>query len=248
MWATHIPNLDFIKALPVLCGREEGGEGVDGGQPGEGRTGAGEQNPEGGQQAAEGTGKTEGESPEGNPQAKIAAQQEIIDRLDNQRKEKDRELEELRKFKETKENESLSEQDRINKRIEKLESEIAAKDSTLQKLVVKQAFSSVEGIDWHDAGTALSLIDLSGFEIVIDEKTGIPAIKDAAGFKAAAEQLAKDKPFLVKTPEKEAPKEKTGPQEWQGGKTGGIPAPKQSEEQSRRARLLSKFPAAGAGR
>lgn len=234
MWSSHIPNLDFKTALPVLCGRET--DGVESGQPGEGGTGAGEQKST--EQSA-GTGEKDGGS-EGNPQAKITAQEEIIARKQQQLTEKETELEELRKFKSKAEQAKLTDQEKIDLRIKELEESNSAKDKTLQKLVQKNAFISANDVAWHDPETALSLIDLSSFEIVVDENTGIPSIKDQKGFAEAIAKLAKDKPFLVKTPSTEG--DKPGAQAWTGS-TGTPPKAKESADASERERLKKKFPA-----
>lgn len=236
MWSSHIPNLDFIKALPVLCGREGDEDEDKSGQPGEGGTGAGDNKAEGGN--ADGTGDDKGES-QGDPQKKITAQEEIIARKQRQLEETNSELEELRKFRKEAEDAKLSEKERIDQRVKELEESDAKKSASLQKLVVKNAFLSSNDVDWHDSETALSLIDLSEFEIVVDDE-GMPSIKDSKGFAAAIAKLAKDKPYLVKTPTEGGDGK---PAAWQGQKTGSTPAPKTSEKQAERKRLQDKFPA-----
>ena len=236
MWSSHIPNLSFSPVLPVLCGRENDED--EGQQPGEGGTGAGEKKSEG--TKSEGTGGSDADDHDGDPQKKIAAQEEIIARLARQREERDNELEELRKFRKEAEDAKLSDQEKIDQRIKELEESDSKKSATLQKLVVKNAFLSANDVAWHDPETALSLIDLSSFEIVVDGD-GLPSIKDSKGFADAIAKLAKDKPFLVKTPTDDD--EKPGARTWKGDKTGDAPKPKQSSQASERERLMKKFPA-----
>lgn len=240
MWSSRIPNLEVSTVLPVLCGRE--GEENEGEQPGEGGTGAGEKKSA---EKSKDAGNSEGES-QGDPQKKIAAQDEIIARKQRQLEELTPELEELRKYREEAENAKLSEKERIDKQIEALEKSQSAKDLALQKLVIHNNFLAANDVVWHDAETALSLLDTSGFEIVTDEN-GIPAVKDKAAFKKAIAKLAADKPYLVKTSnadeDDDAGKGK-GPKQWTGGKTGDAPKPgKQSDAAADRARLLQKYPA-----
>lgn len=240
MWSSHIFDTSlFSLNLPALVGREEGENEEDGGQPNAGGAGEGD-NKAGGSNAAA-AGDDKGES-QGDPQKKISAQDEIIARKQRQLDEQTTELEDLRKYRETAENAKLSEKERIDKRIEELEGSNTAKDAALQKLVLHNSFLASNDVQWHDAETALSLLDTSGFEIVVDEKTGIPAVKDKDAFKKAIAKLAADKPYLVKTPAEDGGDSGKGPKEWKG-KTGETPKPKDSEESAERQRLLRKFPA-----
>lgn len=238
MWLSHISNLEVKPVLPVLCGREEDEDNED---KGAGGAGSGEDNAGGGNGAG-GTGDDKGGS-QGDPQKKIAAQDEIIERLSRQREERDAELQELREYREQAENAKLSDKEKIDKQIEDLTKANESKDATLQKLVVNNAFLSANDVTWHDPETALSLIDISDFEIVVDEKTGIPAIKDKKGFAEAIAKLAESKPYLVKTQSDDDEEDgKPGPRAWKG-KTGDTPKPKASEKAAERERLKSKYPA-----
>lgn len=241
MWSSHIPSIDLSKVkFPTLTGRENDEEENDEGQPGEGGTGAGEQKSEA--DKAKGAGDDD-EADLGDPQKKIAAQQEIIARKQRQLEEVGPELEELRKFKQQAEEAKLSDEEKTNKRLKELEESDSKKSAALQKLVVKNAFLSSNDVVWHDPATALSLLDTSGFEIVSDED-GVPSVKDEKAFAAAIAKLAKDKPFLVKTSASDEEEEEKGPREWKGSKTGSVPAaPAKSKEQAQRDRLLKKFPA-----
>ena len=237
MWLSHIPNLEVISVLPVLCGREE--DGGNGEPAGTGGAGSGEPKPEG--DKPEGASDKSDDGSQGDPQKKIAAQDEIIERLSQQRKEKDEKLQELLKYKEDAENAKLSDQQKIDKRIKELEESDAAKSETLQKLVVNNAFLAANDVTWHDPETALSLLDTSDLEFVVDEKTGVPTVKDKKAFAKAIAKLAEDKPYLVKTqPAEDDPK--PGPKAW-NGKTGDSPKPKASEEANERRRLQEKYPA-----
>lgn len=235
MWSSHIPNLEINSVLPVLCGREDGAE--DENLAGTGGAGSGEQKAEG-ENKSEAAGDNGNGSP-GDPQKKIAAQDEIIERLAKQREEQDSELQELRKYREESENAKLSEQEKIDKRIKELEESDTAKSQKLQKLVINNAFLASNDVTWHDPETALSLLDTSGFEIV-EDKNGIPTVKDKKAFATAIAKLAEDKPYLVKTPSEDG--EKPGPKAW-NGKTGDAPKPKTSEKAAERARLEQKYPA-----
>lgn len=239
MWWSHIPNLNLeVKpVLPVLCGRENDEDDENENKSGNGGAGTGEQKPEGGK--PEGASEDGGES-QGDPQKKIAAQEEIIARLAQQRQDADVELEELRKFKKASEDSKLSDQEKSTKRIAELEESVGAKDKTLQKLVINNAFLSANSVAWHDPETALSLLDTSGFEIVVDDN-GIPSVKDKKAFAAAIAKLAEDKPYLVKAKE-DSEDDKGGPKNW-NGKTGDGPKKRQTEETAERERLKNKYPA-----
>lgn len=72
---------------------------------------------------------------------------------------------------------------------------IAAKDDTIRRLTVENAFMTLKELEWHDPATALKLVDLS--EVEFDEETG--KVKDRKLLLTAAKALAKDKPFLVRS-------------------------------------------------
>jgi hypothetical protein len=236
MWSSHIPNLEVISVLPTLCGREDG----DGEENPAGTGGAGAGEPSGSGNGPTGTSDNDGES-SGDPQKKITAQNEIIERLSGQRDGLTAQLQELQKYKDDAENAKLSDQQKIDKRIKELEESEATKSATLQKLVINNAFLAANEVTWHDPETALSLLDTSSFEIV-EDKNGIPTVKDKKAFATAMLKLAEDKPYLVKTPSDSGDGEKPGPKAWQG-KTGDAPKPKASEAAAERARLEKKFPA-----
>lgn len=88
--------------------------------------------------------------------------------------------------------------------LEKRDAELKAKDDTIRRLTIENAFSKLDGITWHDADDALRFVDLSDVEF--DGETG--KVKDKAKLVAAAKELAKNKPYLVK--KEEAGQEKKG--------------------------------------
>lgn len=72
---------------------------------------------------------------------------------------------------------------------------IAAKDDTIRRLVIENAFMTLKGIEWNNPATALRLVDLSDVEF--DEDTGKP--KDMKQLTKAAKALAETDPYLVKS-------------------------------------------------
>ena len=127
-----------------------------------------------------------------NPDAKIAALEEEKDRHFRLRQEAESELDELRKWKQEKESEGQSEVEKRDTRIKQLESDNATQAATLRSLAIENAFLSVNDVEWHNPGRALSLADLSEVEV---DKNGKA---DAKAVKAAIDKLAKAEPYLVK--------------------------------------------------
>lgn len=98
--------------------------------------------------------------------------------------------------------------------VKALKDVISAKDKTIQRLSIENAFTQLEGIVWHNPAAALKLVDLSDVEF--DNESG--QVKDKSALVAAAKSLAKENPFLVKTEdEKDADKKQTS------GKRTGTP-------------------------
>lgn len=235
MWWSHIPNID---AFPVIVGAEP------------------EKTPE--QIAAEaaagvtdplgGAGGDQTQDQELDPQKKILALTEEKDRHWTKAQEAERklqeaadELEELRKFKLTKDQESLTEEQKIEAKLAEFDVQLKVKDAeieklreTSKKLVVKNAFLAQNDVQWHDAESALSLADLSEVEIV-DGKDGSPTLKNDAAMKSAIQKLAETKPYLVNKSE--------GEPTWEG-KTGDKQQ-KQTirQDASKRDKLLKDYPA-----
>jgi TolA-binding protein len=234
MWWSHIPNID---AFPVIRGFEP------------------EKTPE--QIAAEaaaslaaagGAGGGNSDDQELDPQKKIAALTEEKDRhwtkaqeAEQKLQEQLAELEELRTFKQTKDQESLTEEQKIEAKLAEFDVALKAKDVEIEKLkeaskrlTIKNAFLAQNDVKWHDAESALSLADLSEVEIV-DGKDGIPTLKNDVAMKNAIQKLAETKSYLVDTSE--------GEPVWEG-KTGDKVQKRQvANEATKREKLLKEYPA-----
>lgn len=225
----------YAKLLPVICGAEDDPDGAgnppdpnaqtdppNGGNGGDGGNG--------------GQGGGDGDSHEGDPQKKIQAQQEIIDRkqrqLDDAAKN-EKELEDLRKFKKEQEDAKLSADEKLTRSLDETTAERDSLKSVVNKQAIQLAFLSNNDVTWHETDTALSLVDLS--EVEVDPKTG--EVKDPAKVKAAIKKLATDKPYLVKKNDIDEDTRQFGP-------TGNPPQRKQGGEKvNERQRLLNKYPA-----
>jgi TolA-binding protein len=232
VWWSHIPNID---TFPVIVGSEpeKTPEQIAA------EAAAGVTNPSGGAGGEQ--------QQELDPQKKIAALTEEKDRhwtLAQEAKSKlteaERELEELRQFKLTKEQESLSDDEKVAAKVLDLETKLAEKDVEIEKvkesarkLVLNNAFLAQNDVKWHNAERALALADLSEVEIV--DNNGVPTLKDPSKMKAAIEALAKSDAYLVDTSEK--------PPSWEGN-TGDKPLkPTVKSEASKREKLLKEYPA-----
>jgi hypothetical protein len=233
MWWSHIPNID---ALPLIFGNENDDKGGEGGAA---AGGAGE----GAQE--QGAGGKAGE--ELDPQKKILALTEEKDRHWTAAKEASEklattaaELEELRKFKQEKDDEKLTADEKVNREIEALKTESIEKDNIIlalqesaKKLVINNAFLSNNDVKWHNGERALALADLSAVEIV--DKDGVPTLKDPAAMAKAIKDLAESDPYLVDTTE--------GAPSWQGKTGDGPKPPKKTGEAARKQTLVDKYPA-----
>ncbi len=230
MWWSHIPNIDVF---PVIAGSENDPPNPDPNALG---------NPAGG------AGGEQQQQQNLDPQVKIAALEEEKNRhfakakeASDKLTEAERELEELRQFKQTKDQESLTEEQKTQAKIAEFEQQLAAKDAEIQKLqessrklAVKNAFLSANDVKWHNAESALALADLSEVEIV-DGPDGLPSLKDATVMQNAIKGLADKHPYLVDTSE--------GAPTWQG-KTGDKQQKQQViNEADKRQKLLTKYPA-----
>lgn len=86
----------------------------------------------------------------------------------------------------------LSEQEKVAKRVPELEQENTALVAENKGLKAKVAFLGLDSLSWHDPDVALSQVNLSE---VFAEDGSI----DKKALKKVADDLAKDKPFLVKS-------------------------------------------------
>jgi hypothetical protein len=110
-----------------------------------------------------------------------------------------------------------------NEKLEKAE-------ARAQELALHNAFLSDNSITWHDPQTALALVDLSDVEIDEDG--------EVEGLEEALKDLAKKKPFLVKTTsddddEDEDPKKRTS--------TGQPPKKRKTVNDKDRQKLIDKY-------
>lgn len=97
----------------------------------------------------------------------------------------------LAKLKELEEKD-LSEQEKIAKRLPELEQAVSKLTEENKGLKAKVAFLGLDGFSWHDPDVALGQVDLSE---AIDAEGNV----DKKALKKAAEDLAKNKTFLVKS-------------------------------------------------
>jgi hypothetical protein len=145
-------------------------------------------------------------------------------------KKVEQEADELRKAKEELDRKGRSELENLKADLEKRDKTIAAKDDTIRRLTVENAFMTLKEIDWHNPATALRLVDLSDVEF--DESTG--QVKDRKALVNAAKELAKENPYLVKS--KTAVDEGT-PNGKQSGKVPAGGKPKETDD----AALRNKY-------
>ncbi|QPX62557.1 scaffolding protein [Arthrobacter phage Wollypog] len=233
MWWSHIPNID---AFPVISGsdNEPTGDPLPGGSS----------NPD----SAGGAGGGQQQQQQGDPQVKIAALEEEKNRHWTAKEEAERklqeasaELEELRTYKQTKDQESLTEEQKVQQKLADFEKQLAEKDVEIErlrdgarKLTLKNAFLAANDVQWHNPESALSLADLSEVEIV-EDKDGVPSLKDPAAMKNAITALSQAHPYLVNNSE--------GTPTWQG-KTGDKQQKQQvANDASKREKLLKNYPA-----
>lgn len=166
-------------ASPDDDSNDDGGTGGTGG--GEGGSGSEGQNDGG-------TGSDAG----GNDSAKDKVDKAEYDALMERMKAADRNKSETeRKLKEL-QDKDLSEQERLAKKLPELEQTVQQLSEENKGLKAKVAFLGLDGISWHDPDVALGQVDLS--EVLKDDGT-----IDKGLLKKAAEKLAKDKSYLVKS-------------------------------------------------
>lgn len=146
------------------------GQGGDNGGNGDGSGGSGE----GADGKDSGTDKSELE--------KLSERMRAADRRAAAAEAKLKELEEK----------DLSEQEKIAKRLPELEQAVSKLTEENKGLKAKVAFLGLDGFSWHDPDVALSQVDLSE---AIDADGNV----DKKALKKAAEELAKNKTFLVKS-------------------------------------------------
>lgn len=127
------------------------------------------------------------------------------------------EADELRKAKEETDRKGRTELENLKEDLKARDKALAAKDDTIRRLTIENAFMTLKEIEWNNPATALRLVDLS--EVEFDEETG--KVKDTKQLLEAAKSLAKTDPYLVKS--KTAVGDTDAPN---GRKTGQGPATK----------------------
>jgi TolA-binding protein len=233
MWWSHIPNID---AFPVIQGREN--------EPGQPDPNASNPDSTGGA----GGGQQQQQTENLDPNVKIAALEDEKNRhwtkaqeAEQRLKDAEKELEELRNFKQTKDQESLTEEQKTQQKIAEFEVQLAEKDAQIEKLrdgarklTLKNAFLAANDVQWHNPESALSLADLSAVEVV-EDKDGVPSLKDATAMKNAIDALKTAHPYLVNNSE--------GTPTWQGKTGDKVQKQSVANEASKRDGLLKKYPA-----
>jgi hypothetical protein len=166
-----------------------GGEGGTGGSGDGGGSGGSEG--QGGDNGGSGDGSGgSGEGADGNKSGTVdkAEYDKVLERM----KAADRNAAQaLAKLKELEEKD-LSEQEKIAKRLPELEETVSKLAEENKGLKAKVAFLGLDGFSWHDPDVALGQVDLSE---AIDAEGNV----DKTALKKAAEKLAKEKTFLVKS-------------------------------------------------
>lgn len=176
-----------------------------------------------------------------DPQVKIKAQEEIIERLAKRDKERAKQLEDLLKDKKAREDAALSEEDRRTKELKEAQERADRLTVGQRRLVAKNAFLESNEYDWQNPGVALRLIDLESLEI--EEQDGEMQIKDPKELKKLLDGLAKEHPYLLKSKQDEDD-DKGGKQQRFTGRTGDNPKPKdKTKAEAERQALLKKYPA-----
>ena len=89
-------------------------------------------------------------------------------------------------------------------KVDKRDQTISAQSETIRSLQLQVAFLSDNTHSWNDPKLAISLIDMDDLDI---EEDG-----SISGLKEALDDLAKNRPYLVKTPEKQQ-RRKSGDQQ-----------------------------------
>ena len=91
-----------------------------------------------------------------------------------------------------------------NSKVDKRDQTISAQSETIRSLQLQVAFLSDNTHSWNDPKLAISLIDMDDLDV---EEDG-----SISGLKEALDDLAKNRPYLVKTPEKQQ-RRKSGDQQ-----------------------------------
>jgi hypothetical protein len=197
-------SLEQILAFGPFTGCEgESNTGGTGGagSSGDGTGGAGSQGAGGNSGQTGGAGSStddtddDTDDPE-NLRKKLANRTEQAKRQDaelRRLKEVEKERDELARKQEEAARKDATELENAQRDLEKATTLTTTLRETVRALTIENTFLKLEGIDWHDPGDALRLVDLSDVEF--DEK-GTP--KDPKKLADAAKKLAKDKPHLVK--------------------------------------------------
>jgi hypothetical protein len=159
-------------------GSGEGGAG--GGSEGQGGDNGGSGDGSGG--SGEGAGGNNSDTVAKAEYEKVLERMKAADRNAAQALAKLKELEEK----------DLSEQEKVAKRLPELEKAVSQLTEENKGLKAKVAFLGLDGFSWHDPDVALGQVDLSE---AIDAEGNV----DKSALKKAAEKLAKEKTFLVKS-------------------------------------------------
>jgi hypothetical protein len=157
-----------------------------------------------------GSGQTEDKSKEG-ASGKADDDEDDVDpkilkqRLQNKREEQERDFkkrkeaekraDDLQKIVDEAERKGKTELENAKSDLEARDKVIAGLNDTVRRLVIENAFMTLDQITWNNPATALKLVDLSDVEF--DPETGKP--KDKKQLLEAAKALAKSDPYLVKS-------------------------------------------------
>lgn len=179
------------------------------------------------------TGGAGADEDKGDPQKKISALEEEKDRHYKARQEAEKELEDLRKFKNDKEREAGTEVDNLRRDVEERDEVITTLSDSNKTLLLENAFLKNGEYKWHNPTRALALVDLSEVEIERGQ------VKNPDALTKAIKALAISDPYLLKT-DVDSIKDEKAPKT--GQPPGQKPGAKETPEQRRR-RLESKYPA-----
>lgn len=253
--ALHGPRIiGWAKGCPVWSivgaeGEGDGGDGSgsgDGNNGGQGGTGDGSGSGDGGGTGSEGQGGT-GKEGDGKGDDKGGStgtvSREEFDRLMARMQAADRNKSEVEKKLREYEDKDKSDLEKAQRDLKEVTETVATKDAVIKTQAVKLAFmTSAAHITWHDPADALefAMKELSDLEVKEDGTV------DAKAVKAAADKLAKDKPYLVKANTSGGSGGGTG-----GGSNGGNGASgasvggggKNDGKGADKDRLIGKYPA-----
>lgn len=128
-----------------------------------------------------------------------------------------------------------AEKDEVTKAKEKVletEKEIEGLRSTINDLRLQNAFLTANTHPWHDPDDALDVAQRKGYLEDVTDDDGVVSKKDLA---KALDRLAKEKPYLVKSKDKDKDDEPGGPSgEPAGGRSDNTKDDKAKEEARRR--------------